>query len=499
MQGFIDRYQELRETLLSVEHFHGRVDRHAALISDGGAAGNAVLRNFTIWRTLGTQTTGFQGAGIPPELKRRGETWQGHVDLIKDWTLRRLAWMDSQFLPRPVLGMRRGLVPAGGQVSVEGEKPVYYTTDGSDPRSPGGTVGATAVMLLAGAGQSITVGETMRLMARVHDAATGDWSGAVEGLYVAGVPAEAENLIVSELNYHPVGPTPEESAADPTLNDDDFEFVELRNVSAAGIDLSGVRFVDGIDFEFPVGTVLGAGEFALVVENIAAFERRYGDVLPVVGEYSNKLGNDGERVELVGVSGDVIAAFEFNDVWYGATDGEGKSLSLVDDAVAGPDYGSLASWGKSEKSGGTPGVANDVAPGLRYGDWLAGFFDVGEMGDPGVTGAMADFDLDGLVTVLEYGLGLDPRVGSGGGRPRALLVEDGGGVYAALEFRRQREATDVGYRVEVSANLRDWEEASVVVGLPVDNGDGTETVLVRDGDQVEDGERRYFRLFVELR
>ena len=236
-----------------------------------------------------------------------------------------------------------------------------------------------------------------------------------------------------------------------------------------------------------------------MVESRSAFERRYGAFLPVQGEYANKLGNDGERVELVGVSGATIAAFEYNDIWYRDTDGGGKSLSLVDDSLAGANYGSLASWGSSGSDGGTPGAVNDVVPGLRYGDWLAGFFDAGQMADPAVTGLGTDVDSDGLVALVEYGLGLDPSVGSGAGRPRASLVDAGGSAYAALEFRRQKAATDVGYRVEVSANLQDWEVGDVEVGAPVDNGDGTETVTVRDGAPLVDGEQRYLRLVVELR
>ena len=157
------------------------------------------------------------------------------------------------------------------------------------------------------------------------------------------------------------------------------------------------------------------------------------------------------------------------------------------------------SWGKSASDGGTPGSENDIAPGLRYADWLAGFFDPGQMADPAVTDLAADVDSDGLVALVEYGLGLDPKAGAGEGRPRALLVEVGGSAFAALEFRRQRGAADLIYRVEVSANLLDWDVVDVEVGAPVDTGDGTETVTVRDEAKVTDGERRYLRLVVELR
>ena len=54
------------------------------------------------------------------------------------------------------------------------------------------------------------------------------------------------------------------------------EFVELFNDGALPVDLSGWRFSDGIDYTIPAGTMLAAGEYLAVSEDLAGFARAYG-------------------------------------------------------------------------------------------------------------------------------------------------------------------------------------------------------------------------------
>ncbi|MFT7643359.1 MAG: hypothetical protein ACI9G1_005124, partial [Pirellulaceae bacterium] len=80
------------------------------------------------------------------------------------------------------------------------------------------------------------------------------------------------DLRVTELMYHPVEPSPLEALVN--ADKDAFEFVELRNIGSQSINLTDVRLSNGVSFDFTAAnvTTLGAGEFVLIVADIAAFE-----------------------------------------------------------------------------------------------------------------------------------------------------------------------------------------------------------------------------------
>ena len=48
-----------------------------------------------------------------------------------------------------------------------------------------------------------------------------------------------------------------------TSNASQFEFIELQNIGAKTLDLTGVRFTNGIDYVFPAGITLPAGAFII--------------------------------------------------------------------------------------------------------------------------------------------------------------------------------------------------------------------------------------------
>jgi len=137
----------------------------------------------------------------------------------------------------------------------------------------------------------------------------------------------------------------------------------LMNVGSTSINLSGVRFVEGIVFDFAGSAVaqLGPGQFVLVVENRAAFACRYGDSmsLRIAGEFGGRLSNSGEGIKVVDLQTGVLADFKYDDAWYAATDGQGASLVLVDPYAVRPDQlGQKASWRASNHWGGSPGAVD---------------------------------------------------------------------------------------------------------------------------------------------
>ena len=191
---------------------------------------------------------------------------------------------------------------------------------------------------------------------------------APDGTVVAAVTTDAgpapvqDHLRISEIMYHPADP----AAAGP-WEGDDFEFIELLNTSAtAALYLKDVALTGGVQYTFPA-LWLDPGAHAVVVRDVVAFAERYGTGPLVVGRYGGPpadswLSNSGETLRLVDADGVVIQQFDYDDRWYGSTDGGGYSLEMVD-----PRSGDLALWGTpqgwapSGLVGGTPGVARATA------------------------------------------------------------------------------------------------------------------------------------------
>src|SRR5207247_4347895 len=171
---------------------------------------------------------------------------------------------------------------------------IYYTADGSDPRLRGGGVSPAA---LAYAGQ-LTLNQSAHVKARVLNAGT--WSALTEATFY--VIQNFTDLLITEIMYHPPSTT--------NLDGDEFEFIELKNVASTNLELSGVRFTNGISFSFPVGTFLAPGRFVVLASNPTAFTNKYPGVR-VDGVYTNRLSNGGENVALAHVPGAPIFSVNY--------------------------------------------------------------------------------------------------------------------------------------------------------------------------------------------
>ncbi len=115
-------------------------------------------------------------------------------------------------------------------------------------------------------------------------------------------------IVINEIMYNPAWP-------DGGLYvNDEYEYIELYNISAEPVTLYRYdkalpwKFTDGIDFTFPddAPVTLPAGGYLLVVKNPEAFTWRYPGVPveKILGPYSSKLSNAGERLQL-SMPGDV--------------------------------------------------------------------------------------------------------------------------------------------------------------------------------------------------
>jgi hypothetical protein len=135
---------------------------------------------------------------------------------------------------------------------------------------------------------------------------------------------------------------------------------------------------------------------------------------------------------------------------------------------------------------------------MTYEIWKEQHFTAEDRLNIMISGDTADFDGDGLNTILEYALGLDPKFQDAASGHAAILVEDGGNDYLAMTMRKQKNTIDLTYHVEVADGLEGWSTATVQLGAATDNGDTTETVTIRDTQNIVVGDKRFIRVRVLL-
>lgn len=376
-----------------------------------------------------------------------------------------------------------------------GSADVYYTVDGTDPRAYGGSVSASALDYPSG-GLTLNSGIT-HVLARVRDS-SGNWSPLTEATFSTGTEEpNSNNLVVSEIHYHPVDAL---DAVGITYPDkDDFEFIQILNVGNSTIDLTGVRFdgsVQGIEYQFGNAT-LSPDAYAILVKNPAAFEARYGAGLPVYGSYDGKLSNGGEQITLRDGDGAIIHQFTYSDdaPWPNLADGFGRALQLIDPQAA-PDHNNAVNWTASTVVHGTPG---GVIPEYTFDSWQDLHFSTAQLSDTSFSGPNADPDGDGMSNLVEYGLGTLPLVAASEEIFPIVYnqVEDGGESYLGMVYRVATTASDLDHVVEVSSDHSNWDDSSndvVNVVAPRDEGDGSVTYSVRDNVSLSNGKRRFMRI-----
>lgn len=199
-------------------------------------------------------------------------------------------------------------------------------------------------------------GHTYRVRCRMKDY-TGRWSHWSAPIqFEAGEPLSAaviNDLRITELMYNP--PMADIPGGEVAVDNENFEFIELKNIGIMTIDLSGIKFTDGIDFAFS-NFELGAGQYAVIISDQVAFESRYGSSVNIAGQYSGRLNNAGERITMENSFDQTVLDFRYEDQWYDATDGQGFSLTIVDPTNPDPNSWNLkSSWRASANTGGSPG------------------------------------------------------------------------------------------------------------------------------------------------
>jgi len=184
-------------------------------------------------------------------------------------------------------------------------------------------------------------------------------------------------IVISEIMYHPAGLGTNDNVLD--------EYLELHNFSAAAVNLydssnpaNTWRVRGGVSFNLPFGVTIPAGGIALLVNfdpvaspaQLASFRALFNVPVgvPVLGPYSGKLDNGGERLELQQPDAPqpdtgfvpyvLVDHVEYGDAapWPFGGDGDGASLQRN---VAGDFGNDVSNW---SAAGPTAGRPNPVQP-----------------------------------------------------------------------------------------------------------------------------------------
>ncbi len=406
---YTNRLREIRDLLYNPDQMNHMLDEFAAMIDNPATPLSMVDADRAMWdyhpimvastvNSVKARKGLFYKAGTPTQ------DFAGMVQRMKNYVVSRSAWIDSTLLNDPG-------IPATPVINYNGEAnyPVnalaFASSDFSNPAGYGsfggivwriaevsypGTAGYdpekrsayeitpvwnSPVFTVLADGQTIRlpadplkIGHTYRVRCRVKNT-TGRWSHWSAPIEFTTADPLAVGVVsdfrLTELMAHPAPLT------DSDLDEDEFEFLEFKNIGSNTLDLSHIQITDGITFDFANAAIqtLDAGEFVLIVRNQSAFELKYGTGLTsrIAGEYSGKLSNSGETVLVNDYWNGEIMEVTYGDGagWPRSTDGAGHSMVPLDNAIHSANPVALCygpNWRASAYLNGSPGSDDPALP-----------------------------------------------------------------------------------------------------------------------------------------
>lgn len=306
--------------------FADRVHKH--FYNDGALTGQNVTNQFTAMQEQ-----------LRPVIPSMDTT------ILRTWIPQRWRVISNHFRLQnvfassnaPVFSKHGGHVPRGHQLTMSSTAgTIYYTTDGSDPRTPYESVPSGSAVVWSGEPLALNASALLKARSLVGT----NWSALTEASFYVAELASA--LRISEIMHNPPGGSA-------------YEFLELWNSGQTPIDLTGCT-LDGIDFAFKERVVLGPNDRLVLASNNdpAAFAARYPGVV-VRGWFGANLSNSGEEIAIRLPNGAKLVSVTFGDrgAWPSQADGGGFSLELIDPSGDPDDPGN---WRASIRINGSPGT-----------------------------------------------------------------------------------------------------------------------------------------------
>ena len=131
-------------------------------------------------------------------------------------------------------------------------------------------------------------------------------------------PERFENVVINEVMFNPPG------------DHRSGEYIEIYNRGDTDVDLTGWRFVEGVNFMFPSGTMIKSGDFLVIAADVEYMNRVY-QLENILGNYRGELSNPGELLRLEDAYGNFVDELDYmnHGDWPDSTKGGGSSMELV--------------------------------------------------------------------------------------------------------------------------------------------------------------------------
>lgn len=146
-----------------------------------------------------------------------------------------------------------------------------------------------------------------------------------------------ETVVVSEINYNSL------TTQDPG------DWIELRNTSNAGINISGWKMRDKNNYNvytFPANTILNPFARIVVYADAAKFSNIHPTVLNKVGPFTFGFSANGDGIRLYNAQDKIRFSTYYNDniLWPQGADGQGLTLELDTNFTNDMDVCSPLTW-----------------------------------------------------------------------------------------------------------------------------------------------------------
>jgi hypothetical protein len=136
---------------------------------------------------------------------------------------------------------------------------------------------------------------------------------------------------------------------------DTLEWLEIYNQMAVDVDISSWE-IEGAGYTFPTNTIIAGGKYLVVASDPAELSRRTS-LTNVLGPFTGKLANEGERLNLLNHNHRIMDSINYDSKfpWPEGPAGSGFTLAKKNPLFASKEG---ANWSQSTEAGGTPGAPN---------------------------------------------------------------------------------------------------------------------------------------------